>query len=380
MSLEYLFSPEKIGNVLIKNRLVRSATFVRRAEKNGEVGEREVQFYTTLAQGGVGLIITGFVAVDPSGSVSPNQAALYDDSFIPGHKRLVDAVHDMGAKVAVQIGHTGRQGAHPKYPPVAPSPIKDKFTNLTPRELSTEEIYQYIQKFVDASRRAYESGYDMVQLHGAHGYLLSNFISPYTNKRTDEFGGTIQNRMKVIVDIFKQFRHDVDKNFPMTVKLQTQDFVPEGLTLEEGIEAAHIAVGAGYSAIEPSGGIDETLIGTKSAYPSLMMKSKDQQNYFLPTAKLLMPNMKGCKLILMGGIRDPTSAENILKQGHADFISMSRPLIYEPNLPNRWLNGDLSPAKCVSCNSCYMSLLTGEVFCMVRRKLEQRQLRKEKKQ
>ena len=157
---------------------------------------------------------------------------------------------------------------------------------------------------------------------------------------------------------------------------QTQDFIPGGLTLDEGVHIAKILSDIGFDAIEPSGGGAETQIGVKDAFPSKAIKSPEEENYFLPTAKKIKPFMKNCALMLMGGIKNPISAEKILQNELADFISMCRPLIYEPDLPNRWKNGDLSPAKCISCNSCYMTMLTGPVYCVVRRKAERKKQKK----
>ena len=179
----------------------------------------------------------------------------------------------------------------------------------------------------------------MVQMHGAHGYLLSNFISPYTNIRNDEYGGNIQKRAKILVDIYNQTRDEIGKNFPITIKLQIDDDVPGGLNLEEGIEIAKIMVETGYDAIEPSGGMGESIMLNKNPLPSRFIKSSEGENYFLESAKKLKPVMKDCPLILVGGIRNPLSAEKILQENSADFISMSRPLVYEPDLPNRWENG-----------------------------------------
>ncbi|MFX0175158.1 MAG: NADH:flavin oxidoreductase [Candidatus Hodarchaeota archaeon] len=376
MELKFLFSPEKIGNVRIKNRIIRSATYTRRAEKYGLVGKGLIEFYDELAQGGTGLIISEFIGVDPSGTASAYQLRLDNDSFIPGQKKLVKTVHNYAdTKIAAQIAHTGRQGNHPKYPPVAPSPVTDKLTGLTPRELKESEIKELILKFVAAAKRAYESEYDMVQLHAAHGYFLSNFISPYTNKRSDEYGGSNENMARILVEIYNRINDEIGKDFPITIKLQTQDFVPGGLELKQSLEIAKILVDKGFHAIEPSGGIDETQIGTKNAYPSRQVKSPEEENYFLQTVKELKPYMKNCKMVLMGGIKNPFSAENFLKKGIADFISLSRPLIYEPDLPNRWMQGDLSPSKCISCNSCYFTMFIGPVYCVVRRRLEKREQR-----
>ncbi len=380
MELKTLFSPAKIGNVQIKNRIVRSATFERRATKYGFVGDELINFYTELAQGGTGLIISGFMAVDPSGTASPYQARLDNDEYIPGQKKLVDAVHEFSdVKIAAQIAHTGRLGVHSKYPPIAPSSVFAEYTGLTPRELKADEIKEYVKKFVDTSRRAYESGYDMIQLHAAHGYFLCNFISPFTNKRTDEYGGSILKMAKILIDLYQGVRDELGKNFPITIKLQTQDFFPGGLELNEGMEIAKILAEVGYDAIEPSGGGSETMIGKNDTYPSLRVKSPEDENYFLPAAKKLRPILKDCALMLMGGIKNPISAEKLLQEKVCDFISMCRPLIYEPDLPNRWMNGDTSPAKCISCNSCYMTMVKGPVYCVVRKKLEDKRKRKEKK-
>ena len=375
MDLDNLFSPESIGNVRIKNRIVRSATFSQRAEKYGKIGEHIIEFYQELAAGGTGLIIMEFISVDVGGMISPFQTRLDDDSYIPGHKKLVQKVHDFSeVKIAAQIGHSGKQGSHPKYPPVAPSSVKDKITGLIPRELTIEEIEGLIEKFVNAGYRAYVSGYDIVQLHAAHGYLLSNFISPYSNRRKDAFGGSIENMTNILVMIHDQLREKVDKKFPIIVKLQTQDFVTGGLILQDGIKIAKITLDAGFKAIEPSGGIGETQIGLEEVYPSKIIKVQEEENYFLPVAKQLKPLMEQSKLILVGGIKNPISAENILKNGFADFISMSRPLIYEPDLPNRWQSGDIEKAKCISCNSCYMSMLRGPTHCVVRKKREKKKM------
>ncbi len=379
MELKNLFSPWKIGNVPIKNRIVRSATYERRATKYGYVSDELIKLYTNLARGGAGLIITGAVAIDPRGTGGPYQSYLYDDSYLKGQKQLVDAVHDYSdVRIAIQIFHPGRQGTHPRYPPVAPSPILCKATNRVPKELTVEEIKEIVKCFVNVGRRAYESGYDMVQMHGCHDYLLSNFISPLTNKRTDNYGGNPEKRSKILIDLFNHLRDEVGKNFPIIIKLQTQDEIPGGLTLEEAKKTAKILVDTGYDAIEPSGGSIDSISFSKNPLPSKLVKSTEDENYLLPTAKVLKLVMNDCPLILVGGIKNPLSAEKILREKHAEFVSMCRPFIYEPDLPKRWKSGDLSPAKCVSCNSCYMTMMAGSVHCVVKKRLEKKRLRKEK--
>ena len=373
MELKKLFSSEKIGNIQIKNRIVRSATFMFMAEKYGYVGERLLNLYEELARGGTGLIITGAVAMDPSASGGPYQVCLYDDSHMPGHKRLVNLIHEYDdTKIAIQFNHLGRLGYHPKYPNFAPSPIPYKGTGITPRELTTEEVRDLIKKFVDAGLRAHECGYDMAQLHAAHGYLLNNFISPYTNIRSDEFGGSIQGRTKILIDIHDGIRDELGNQFPIIIKLQSQDFIPNGITEEDGIKIAKIISNAGFDGIEPSGGGRESIEFMKNTLPSKIMKKNEEENYFLPFAKKLKPFLRDCALILVGGIRNPKVAENILQEGYADFISLCRPLIYESNLPNRWKSGDITPAKCISCNSCLAVMERGPVYCVTKQNLEKR--------
>ncbi|MHA2267280.1 MAG: oxidoreductase [Promethearchaeota archaeon] len=312
--------------------------------------------------------------MDPGATGSPYQLRLDNDSYIPGHKDLVNLVHDRSdAKLAIQIVHLGRQCEHPKYQPIAPSPILEKTTGLTPRELSTEEIYELITKFKDTSIRAYECGYDMVQLHASHGYLLSNFVSPYTNKRKDEFGGSVENMARILVEIFHQTRDELGKKFPIIVKLQTEDSVIGGLTLGTSSKIAKILAETGYEAIEPSGGIYESQLTSSNTFPCKIVKSTEDENYFLPTAIAIKPLIKKSKLILVGGIKNPLSAEKILIDKQADFISLCRPLIYEPDLPNRWKSGDISPAKCISCNSCLDLMRKGPVYCLTRKNREKKE-------
>ncbi|MHA1729845.1 MAG: oxidoreductase [Promethearchaeota archaeon] len=369
MELKTLFSAEKIGNVKIKNRIIRSATSEAIAKENGQISKNYIDFYKELAKGGTGLIITGGIAINPSSMLTPCAPCLYDDSFLPGQKQLVKEVHEYsGAKICAQIVHPGRQSMNREFEAVAPSAITFQGTNRTPRELKTEEIKTIIDSFVDTGRRVYEAGYDMVQLHGAHGFLLSNFLSPFTNRRNDEYGGNIQNRTRILVEIYDLLRDVVEKSFSITIKLQTQDFIPDnGLTLEEGKSISKIIADTGYDMIEISGGGGDAMGGPKP-YPSLVVNSPRDENYFLPSVRVIKPVVTGCKTVLMGGVRNPFTVEKLFSNDEFDFISMSRPLIYEPNIPDRWENGDFSPIKCINCNSCYRSLYSGGLFCEIKNK------------
>ena len=380
MELKNLFSPEKIGNVQIKNRIVRSATWEARASEDGQVTDQLIEMYDELAKGGSGLIIPGYTAVHPGGAATRCMTRLYDDKYIPGQKKLVGAVHEYSdVKIACQIAHTGAQAFDPQVEAVGPSVYLDTITNRTSRELTNAEIKEISKSFVDAGERAYTCGYDIIQLHVAHGYLLSDFVSTFANKRDDEYGGTRQKRIKLVLEIFNELRDKLGKDYPLIAKLNSQDFLQDGMSLDEGVELAKILVDVGIDAIEPSSGRVDTKFTGGKFYASYVIKSEEDENFFLPNMKAINPFKKDSKMILMGGIRKPESAEKFLQEGVADFISMCRPLIREPDLPNRWESGDLSPAQCISCNGCLTSGFRYPVHCVVKKKLERKKAREQKK-
>lgn len=376
IELKTLFSPKKIGNVEIKNRIVRSATELAAADDAGYVTDEYIDMYKKLAEGGVGLIITEVTAIDEEGKIQrQKQKCLFDDSFIEGNKKLCDAVHEYSdVKIAPQLNHAGRQGPNG----VAPHPYTYKVIGKEKpcRPMSADDIQKLIKDFGSAARRAYESGYDMVQLNGGHGWLLNNFQSAYINQRTDEYGGSIEARTKVLVDIYNEIKDQAGKDFPVCIKINGQDFVEGGITFDEAEVITKILVDTGYAAIEPSGGGGVTIFQDPS-YPFVIVKSPDQENYFLETVKRLKPVMKDVPVMLMGGVRNPEIAEKLLQEGTIEFISMSRPFIYEPGLPNRWKCGDTSPAFCTSCNKCLPTSRPGPVYCPIQRKAEKRKKRLE---
>ena len=379
MELKHLFSPGRIGNVQIKNRIIRSATWVAKATKDGYVTEDLIELFKNLAEGGTGLIISGYIAVDPLGAATHRMACLYDDSYISGQKKLVKTVHENSdAKIAAQIAHTGNGAfifGNINFKPVGPSPMINLVLNKPCRELTTKEVWQIIKNFADTGRRVYESGYDMVQIHSAHGYLLSDFVSPFTNKRTDEFGGTLQKRTKILVDIYNQLRDELPKNFPIIIKLNTIDYLQEGLRLDEAKEIAKILIDAGYDAIEPSSGRYDLKISSGKTYPSVTVNSEENENYFLQNVKILKPIIKGRSIFLQGGVRNPLMMEEFIKDDVADFIALSRPLIYEPDIPKRLKNGDLSPPLCTNCNACLTVAANDTAYCVVKKSRTENKLK-----
>ncbi|MFX1278419.1 MAG: NADH:flavin oxidoreductase [Promethearchaeota archaeon] len=374
IELKNLFSPGKIRNVHTKNRIVRSATWMAKATAEGYVTEGLIKVFRDLAEGGTGLIISGYLAVDPLGAATQKMACLYDDTFIPGQKKIVDTVHDFSeVKIAAQIAHTGNGPfifGNTNFIPVGPTSMINLRLKKPCHELTTEEVRDIIKKFVNTGRRAYECGYDMVQIHSSHGYLLSDFVSPFTNKRSDEYGGNTKNRTRILVDIFNQLREEVDNNFPIIIKLNTKDYLQDGLTLDEAKEIAKILIDTGYDAIEPSSGRYDLGFSNRKTYPSVMIKSEESQNYFLQNVLKLKPIMKDHSIILQGGVRNPLIMESFLNDNITDFIALSRPLIYEPNLPNRWKNGDLTPPLCTNCNGCITVAANDTAYCIVKKKAD----------
>ena len=369
-----IFEPKEIGGMLVKNRLVRSATHEGMASEDGGVTDELVELYKTLAEGGVGLIITGYTYVQLSGKDTPYMKGIDRDDLIPGLRRIAETVHEHGdgCKVAIQLVHCGRQSFSLENT-IAPSAVLELLMNKMPREMAIEEIEETIEAFAEAARRAKEAGFDAVQLHAAHGYLLSGFLSPYTNRRTDEYGGSTENRIKIVEDIYERTVEKVGKNFPILTKMNVDDFLEGGVNLNESKKIAERFSRMGFAAIETSGSMWET--GTRNRHlitSRTKIRSKDKEAYFLPYAREIK-KVIDIPLILVGGIRSLDVIEKILVEGSADFVALSRPLIREPDLPNRWLEGTGGlTAECISCNRCFGSLMEGGVRCIQKERTEQK--------
>ncbi len=366
--------PKEIGTILIKNRFVRSATYERRAAKDGSVTDELLQFYKALAEGGVGLINTSFSYIQPIGQAFPNQIAINNDNLVPGLRKLAEIIHENGdgCKAVVQIGHCGRESMFLENT-VAPSAVLELMFNSMPKEMTIEEIDETIEAFAQAARRTKEAGFDGVQLHAAHGYLLSGFLSPYTNKRQDKYGGSTENRVRIIENIYERTVDLVGKDFPILIKMNGDDFLENGLTVEESKKIAKMLSKMGFAAIEVSGAMWDVALRTQEELGFLPVfipesrvdiDSKDKEAYNLPFAKEIK-KVIDVPLIMVGGIRSIDVIEKILKEGDADFVALSRPLIREPDLPNKWLKGIGSETcECISCNACLGSTTTGQLRCL----------------
>jgi 2,4-dienoyl-CoA reductase-like NADH-dependent reductase (Old Yellow Enzyme family) len=357
-----LFEPTKIKNMDLRNRFVRSATYDGCADR-GSVTEKQISLYTTLAEGGVGLIITGITCVHDNGRTSRFQNSISSDEFIPELKRLTSVVHDRGAKIAVQLFHAGREARFSKSSnrvPIGPSFLeRDPYFKAGYRTITEDEIWEVVRAFGDGAKRAREAGFDAVQIHGAHAYLLSQFLSPYTNHRDDEWGGELKNRIRFHHEILKDIRQKVGEDYPVLIKIGVQDGFPNGLVFSEGKVAAKYLADSGFDALEISQGLRGT--GSENTEFRTKINVLDREAYFRNWCREIK-NQVDVPVMMVGGLRTFKLMEEIIQKKEADFISLSRPLIREPGIINDWKRGDRHRAKCISCNECFESLLKGKTL------------------
>lgn len=362
-----LFEPTAINGMTLQNRLVRSSTWEGMCEQDGKPTGKVVNWYRDLAQGGVGLIITGYAFVRPEGKRLPGKMGVHTDAFASNYKELTRAVHDAGGKVALQIVHAGGQTDTDTAgrQPLAPSAVKaDQFPEM-PVELSKDEISDIVSAFGEGARRAKAWGFDAVQLHGAHGFLINQFLSPLTNRRTDEYGGNVDNRCRFFLEVYRKVREKVGADYPVLIKLNAADHVDGGLEIDDALYAAKKLSGAGIDAIEISAGTPAS--GEKGPVRSKINKT-EREAYNLDLARQVKAAV-GCPVMVVGRFRSYEVAEKAIRDDGMDYISMARPLIREPGLPNRWLKGERDPAKCISCNTCFKpGLEEGGIYCVIEKK------------
>ncbi len=347
--MDRLFKSGRVGTLTLANRLVRSATAERMADADGRPTERLKALYRELARGGVGLIITGHMVVHPSGKAHPEMTGIYSDELVPYLADLAAAAHDAGGRVAVQINHGGMQCDRENVTdPIAPSAIDAPFLQRPAREMTPDEIHASVQAYGQAARRAREAGFDGVQIHAAHGYLVSQFLSPFVNRRTDEWGGDLDGRMHFLRAVCQAVRAQVGPDYPVFVKFGMVDAVEGGLTSDEGAQVVAALEEMGLDAVEISGGIG----GTHNLNSRAAIRSAADEAYFRPLAQQARL-ATSLPIMLVGGLRSRQVMEDVLASGDADFISLCRPLICEPDLPNRLREGVQEKSACISANRCW---------------------------
>ena len=356
--MKSLFETAKIGGLELKNRFVRSATWLRQAEKDGHINDSLIKAYLDLAKGGVGLVITGYAFVCKEEKPNPGMLGAYDDSFIDDFQKLAETAHDHKCKIALQIVYGGTQCTCGKKEAekmnlLGASAVYNPHTQLTPKRATKEDIKELIKSFGRAALRAKKSGMDGVQIHAAHGYLLSQWLSPYFNKRTDEYGGKPEKRARIIYEVYEEIRRQVGEKYPVMIKLNCDDFMGEqGITKKDTIPIAVKLDRLGIDAIEVSGG-NISGVGSFEKTARKWVLQTDKQSYFKEEAAEFASHMKHTKIMLVGGNRDFGLMTKILNSTEIEFFSMARPLLCEPDLINRWQEQSLYKAQCVACNHCF---------------------------
>ncbi|MGL4867929.1 MAG: NADH:flavin oxidoreductase [Cetobacterium sp.] len=358
--MKSIFDKTKLGNLEMKNRIIRGALWEDLADEKGHLTPELSAIYEELAQGGASTLITGYAFVTKDEQPNPGMMGIYDDSFIDEYKAFTDKIHSYNTNILMQIVYGGFMTNFNVGDRViwGPSTMQNENTGTWAKEISKDEIKELVKAFADAARRVKASGFDGVEIHGGHGYLLSQFLSPYYNKRTDEYGGVIENRGRIIFEIFTAMREAVGNDFPIWIKLNSADYTEEGgLTEEDSMYVARKLSQLGIDAIEVTGGnesIKDVGDNNLGAARTKVIVSKANESYFKNYAMELAETID-TPVILIGGNRHIDVMEEILNSSKVEFFTMSRPLTCEPDLLNIWNSGDLKRPKCVSCNKCYFT-------------------------
>ena len=355
--MKSLFENTIVNNIKLKNRFIRSSTWLRRANEDGTVNEEMLAAYEELAQGGVGLIMTEYAFVTDEEQPNPKMLGAYDDRFIEGFEKIAKIIHQNNSKVALQIAYGGSQCTHQNAQEMkilGPFAVKNPYTGLTPKEADHNEIESLIKSFGDAAYRAKISGMDGVQIHAAHGYLLSQWLTPYFNRREDAYGGSIQNRARILYEIYEDIRRKTGKDFAVMIKINQDDLVTnnEGLTTDESIQVIEQLDKLGVDLIEISGG-NTSLIGSVDRTARKGIFNRDRQSYFRDAAQRAAARMKRAKIALVGGNRDFGLMTELLNTTQIEYFSMSRPFLCEADLVNKWKQNTNYRMRCVACNQCW---------------------------
>ncbi len=344
--MKKIFEEIRLGNLTIKNRLVRSATFENGCGDHGYIKPELGKVYHELTGGGVGLIITGMMSASHNAGVSDNMIKIYEDSFVKDFAPIVDEVHAGGGKLVVQLGHCGAKANVIDLGSYAFAPSDIELGGKIAKAMTVEQIKNLVLEYGTSARKCKEAGVDGVQIHAGHGYLVSEFLSPYFNKRTDEYGGGIENRVRLLFEIYDEIRRQVGKDYPILIKINYSDLVDGGNTGKDTAYICKELEKRGIDAIEVTSGISVDPISAPT------QPGRKEEAFFAQGA-LDIANQISTPVISVGGYRTPDKIEEILNVGDITAISLCRPLICQPDLPKKWQDGDLEKAKCISCSQCF---------------------------
>ncbi|MBI2829529.1 MAG: NADH:flavin oxidoreductase [Chloroflexi bacterium] len=319
----HLFDAIEIKGLRLKNRLVMAPMETRMATPEGEVTERHITHYTDRARGGVGLIIVEHTYVFPNGKLSNGQLGLYDDRLVAGFRRLTDAVHNGGSRIAMQLTHAGASTSRATIgeQSVAPWTVPTRVVTEAPRPLTIPEIGAIVTAFGEAARRAIDAGFDAVELHGAHGFLINQFLSPHSNRRDDEYGGSLQGRLRFPLEVIREVKKMLPQHSPLFYRLGANDMIEDGLTAEDGKQIAPRLEAAGVDVIDISGGLG----GSGREHFT-------EQGYFIPLAQGIKEKVS-VPVIGVGNITEAQYADTIVQEGRVDLVAIGRKLLSTPDFP-----------------------------------------------
>ncbi|MBN1848722.1 MAG: NADH:flavin oxidoreductase [Deltaproteobacteria bacterium] len=380
--MKQLFETSEINGMILKNRFIRSATWEGMATREGMCTPRLIELVKNLAKGEIGLIVSSSAYVQEKGRAVPTGLLIDDDQYISGLKKMVDAVHAEGVPIVGQIGHVGLY-ADPRVThdnrPFAPSVVPtsqyrlwlklahfDDIPETFFEAMTHHDIQGVVEAYGEAANRVKKAGFDGVQIHACHGYLLNQFLGLVYNKREDEYGGTLDNRSRFLLEVVKHVRERIGNSYPMMIKMNCRDFMEGGPEIDDYCRVAEMLEEAGIDAIEVTGGTFSS--GSRNRASRRKILTEEQEAYFRREASAIKKRV-GKPVILTGGIRSFHIAEQIVADNEADYIGICRPFIREPDLIKRWKSGDHTKAACVSENLCAVEAAKGNgIYCVVEKR------------
>lgn len=352
--MKELFEATRLGTLELKNRCLRSATWEGIAEETGHINDEVMALYEELAKGGAAALITGYAYVLKEEQPSPKMFGAYDDSFIDSYRPLTRMVHENDSKIILQLCYGGSfTWFNTENREIwGPSAVTNKISGVTPKEMTPEDIQTLIRAYGDAARRAMASGFDGVELHAGHGYLLNQFLSPFFNRREDAFGGSSEKRARIICDLFEEIRKQTAPEFPILIKLNCSDFMgTKGFTFEECLALCKKLDKMGIAAVEVSGGpVFRAPKTEKETTYAVTLPAQD--SYFSEYAKVIAAAIDA-PVILVGGNRSVATMEKLLEETEIEYFSLCRPLLSEPDLINKWAKDKTVKPRCTSCGQCF---------------------------
>lgn len=359
--MKHLFSPFEIKGCQLKNRIVMPGLASFLIEDDGSITDKTIEHYRLRAAGGPAMVIVEACSVSEEGIVSPHQARIYHDRFIAGLSRIARAMKAEGSVPAVQIHHGGRQTSARviKRKPLAPSPIPCPTIRGDVEPLAVDAIHELVQKFGDAAGRAVEAGFELIEIHGAHGYLINQFLSRFSNIREDEYGGDIPGRTRFAAEIVREVRNRVGEDFPLSFKISAQEFVKDGLTVDESIQILKIIVDEGIDVVQVSAGNDAT--------PEWICQPMFMEKACLADSAERIKGALDIPVMAVGRINDPFIADQIIEKGKADLVCIGRGLLADPEMPLKAKEGRPDDIRiCIACNTCMESIFRrGRIECLV---------------